>query len=147
MCNTSKQVFLHTQSHVALPKRNKRRKRLCTNVFSLLWSWNEIMVALQKIQQIYHAIYTMIQVAGSVCNLLLVTSPASVSSLLAIISPTFKTLKINLQVSLIFLIYFKFIFFWPSFQGQHIPPSPLPKLDYMVFLFRLPIGSLQSCLP
>lgn len=93
------------------------------------------MVTLQKIQQICHAIYTMIQVAGSVSNLLLATSAASVSSLLANIYPTFKFLKINLQVSHIFLISFKLSFFQPSFQGQHIPPSPLPKFNFFNFYF------------
>lgn len=77
----------------------------------------------------------MIQVAGSVSNLSLATSAASVSSLLANIYPTFKFLKITLQVSHIVLISFKFSFFQPSFQGQHIPPSPLPKLKFLFFYF------------
>lgn len=93
------------------------------------------MVALQKMQQAYHAVYTMIQVAVSVSSLSFAMSAASVSSILANINPTFKSFQSSLQVHCIFTVSFKFVFFQPSFHGQHIPPSPLAKLHFFRFFF------------
>lgn len=130
MLITQTSGFSYTLSHVSLPQRNKRSKTVCTDVFNLLQIWNVGCTAENPAGlSCYITLYIIVQVAGSVCDLSLATSAASVSSILPNNSPTFKYLKIHLWVSYMFIVSSKFCF-----------SSRLPKdnichsiLDYFFF--------------
>lgn len=146
MLITQTSGFSYTHCHVSLPQRNKRSKTLCTDVFNLLQIWNvgctaENPAGLSR----YITLYIIVQVAGSVSDLSLATSAASVSSIPPNNSPTFKYLKIHLWVSYMFIVSSKFCF------SSHLPKDNMCHSildyffsDFLKGLYRLLFPKVQT---
>ena len=98
--------FSCRHSHVSLPQRNRRQKRPCTNVFNLLQSWNVGGKSSRPLM--LYTEWSGWQVLYQIC--LLPHLLPQFFSLLALNNLTFKSLKILLWVSCIFILFPKFIF-------------------------------------